>query len=288
MPPLEYPHGENTYFIDAEHAAEMARLTYQGRLLTKHMGEMLPVVNGDRACIKTVLDIACGPGEWALDVAQAYPATQVMGVDNSKRMIDFACTISAQVPNVQFRVMDVTRPLEFSENSFEFINARLIFGFLSQATWPLLLQECVRVLRPGGILRITEGEAPLTNKPAVEQLTSLLTRAFWLAKRSFSPDGRQLGTTPMLGKLLQDAGLQVVGQQALAIDFSAGTELQEDFCHNHQVSFLLMQPYLVAMGVATQEQVTMLYEQAIQEMRADDLCAVWYFRSVSGQKSVAV
>src|SRR6266699_2543618 len=39
---------------------------------------------------------------------------------------------------------------------FDLVNARTIAGFMRTSDWPALVQECVRILRPGGILRFTE------------------------------------------------------------------------------------------------------------------------------------
>ena len=66
--PIEPPANNNTYFIDAEDAAEMARLTHQDRLLTKGMGGLFPD-SFDLSEVHDILDIACGPGGWVLDVA---------------------------------------------------------------------------------------------------------------------------------------------------------------------------------------------------------------------------
>lgn len=80
---------ENTYIMDAENAAEMARLTKQDRLMTKVMGGLLP----DQiqfSAIYDVLDIACGPGGWVFDVARTYQQMQVVGVDISRLMIRYA------------------------------------------------------------------------------------------------------------------------------------------------------------------------------------------------------
>lgn len=63
---------KNSYFIDAENAAEMARLVYQDQLLTRTMGGVL-AEQSDLSNIHNVLDIACGPGGWVLDVARANP-----------------------------------------------------------------------------------------------------------------------------------------------------------------------------------------------------------------------
>src|SRR5579859_5211735 len=84
------PQNDRTYFIDAENAAEMARLTNQDRLITKLMGGLFPEHLDPVHNIHDILDISCGPGGWVLDVAQAYPEKWVTGIDISTLMIEYA------------------------------------------------------------------------------------------------------------------------------------------------------------------------------------------------------
>ena len=77
---------ENAYIIDAESASEMARLMHQDHLMTERMGGLFPA-GIDPSQVHTVLDLACGPGSWVLDVAYEYPAIEIVGTDISNRMI---------------------------------------------------------------------------------------------------------------------------------------------------------------------------------------------------------
>ena len=69
-----------------------------------------------------------------------------------------------QRENVSFQVMNILQPLGFPESSFDLINARLISGFMLRDKWPMFFRECLRVLKLGGILRVTEVEAGMANK----------------------------------------------------------------------------------------------------------------------------
>ncbi len=62
---------DNTYVIDAESGAEMARLIDQDRIATRAMGGLFSE-RDDLSTIFDVLDIGCGPGGWVLDVAHHY------------------------------------------------------------------------------------------------------------------------------------------------------------------------------------------------------------------------
>jgi len=54
---------------------------------------------------------------------------------------------------------------------------------------------------------------------------------------------------------------------------------------NYLIGFKLMQPFLVRMGGATQEEIDVLYHRMLAEMQADDFCGIMFFLTVWGQKS---
>lgn len=284
--PSPKPQDENTYFIDPESGAEAARLMHQDRLITRYMGGIFPE-RLDLSNAHDVLDIGCGPGGWALDVAHARPQMHVVGIDISHTMVEYArAQASVQwLDNASFQVIDATKPLAFPANSFDFVNARFIFAFMPTGAWQGLTQECMRITRPGGIIRLTEFDVyGVTNSPACEKFTAWGSRAFKVAGQSFSPDGRGVGMTPLLGRFLRDAGCINIEQAAHVIDFSAGAEAYEAMRQNSMVVFKLMQPFLLKTRVATQEELDRVYEQMLVEMLSDDFCGVWFYLSVWGQK----
>ena len=282
--PTIYPRDENTYFIDAENAAEMARLMHQDRLTTEGMGGLFPE-RSDFSGIEDILDIACGPGGWALDVAFEHPDISVVGVDISQIMITYA-NAQARVQsldNASFRVMDVLKPLDFPDNSFDLINARFIFAFMPPMAWPNLIEECVRIARPGGVIRLTETEWNLTNSLGYETLHGMTTQALKLAGRSFSPDGRNVGITPMLGSFLQQAQCKNIQQAAYVLDFSAGTAAHLSLYQNLMAFFKLVEPFVIDMKVTTPEEFDMLYHRMLDEMALDTFRAISFILSVWGE-----
>jgi ubiquinone/menaquinone biosynthesis C-methylase UbiE len=274
------------YFIDAENAAEMARLVLQDRLITKSMGGVLPEQK-DLSQVFNVLDLACGPGGWLLDLVEQYPHIQGVGIDISHLMMSYANNLAQErdLPNVQFHVMDATQSLLFADNSFDLVNARLLTGFLSTQQWSALIAECKRIIRPGGILRLTEAEWAFTNSAAYDQLAQYNYLGLLHSGHSFSPHGRTCGTANMLRFLLQRAGYEDIAYQAHAVDYAAGTEAHGSNCQNALVFFKLIQPFLVRMQIATLEELQGLYEQAEKDMQAEDFCAVDYYLTVWGRKS---
>lgn len=282
--PAQY---KNTYFTDPESATEMARLTLQDRLATKGMGGLFSEQTElDFSKLHDILDLACGPGTWVLDVAHAYPKIEVVGVDISQIMISYAHA-QARVQglnNASFQVMNILEPLDFSDDAFDIINARFILAFMSPDTWPKLLQECMRKLHPGGILRLTEFEWGITNSLATERIGEMVVRAHKLAGNSFSPDGRHVGITPMLGRLLRTAGYEHVRYKVHGGEYSAGTEAHEGMYQNHMVAFQLFRPLLIKMGLTTPEAFDELYQQSMVDFLSDDFCGISFSCTVWGTK----
>jgi SAM-dependent methyltransferase len=279
---------QNSYFIDTESVAEMARLLQQERLLTHAMGSLFPL-DLDPAHLHRVLDIACGPGGWSQEVAYAHPNIEVIGIDISETMQRYA-QAQARVQgleNLSFQLMDATGPLDFPDNSFDFVNARSLIGFMHKDRWPDLVSELLRVTRPGGILRLTEFDGGgLSNSPALERSNQLLTLAFYQGGRGFTPipDGQNWGITPMLGLFLQQAGCLQIQQQPYVLDFSAGTEANISNYENFKVAYKLVQPFLIKMQIATQQELDALYDQMLAEMMLPTFRALWYYLGVWGRK----
>ncbi|HLH62604.1 MAG TPA: class I SAM-dependent methyltransferase [Ktedonobacteraceae bacterium] len=263
--------GGNVYFNDPESGAEMARLLAQDRLVTRGMGGLFSE-RSDLSGIHRILDAACGPGGWALEVAFAYPDIEVVGFDVSRAMIDYA-RAQARVQglnNASFHVMDIQKPLDFADESFDLVNSRFI-NFLPTTAWPRVMQEFGRITRPGGTIRLTESEWwYFTNSPALEELNSMVIRALKLQGASFTESGRFTGVLPMLGKFLLDAGCSSVNYRAHVIDYSYGTEAYDGFRRDAAVVFKLFQGFIVRMGVATQETLDQLYDRMQFEMLKED------------------
>jgi ubiquinone/menaquinone biosynthesis C-methylase UbiE len=277
---------QNAYVIDAESSAEMARLLQQDRILSKQMGGLLSEQT-DPTKFRRVLDIACGPGGWALDMAFTLPEAHVYGVDISQRMIEYA-RAQAQVQgleNASFRNMDVTKCLDFEANCFDLVNARAIVGFMSPNKWPKLIAECKRVLHPGGILRFTESDIwGVTNSLAYERLEGFALQALFKAGQSFSPDGKTVGITPMMRRLLLDGGFKDVQNKAHVHEFSAGTEAYNGYYHDCMAFFPLIKPFLLRMEMTTEAEFDELYQQMLTDMRSDDFCGNSFFLTVWGVK----
>lgn len=286
QPESQDPKNSNTYVLNDGGGTEMARLLDQDIIFTQHMGGLLQQ-RPDFSGIHDILDIACGPGGWVQEVALAHPEVELVGIDINARMINYAqMQLEVQnLKNAHFLVMNALEPLAFPDNSFDLVNARTLIGFMAAEAWPKLLAECFRVTRPGGFIRLTESDnLGITTSPALEKVQRLGTRAWQLAGRAYSPDETGGFLTPRLGRFLREAGYSKIQKTAYAIDFSFGEEAYEVMYHNWQILLKLLQPFLVRMGMITQEEADQLYKQAMEEMYSQNFGGLLYFLSVWGEK----
>jgi SAM-dependent methyltransferase len=275
----------SSYVIDIEQPAETARLIEQSKLFTSAMGGLFPD-ELDLSGIRRVLDLGCGPGEWANAVASDYPCLNVVGVDINETMIGYA-TAFARVqgrPNISFEVMDIKQPLTFPDAAFDLINARFIVGFQDKASWPVLLAECRRVLAPGGILLLSEGERSISTSPALQRLEGWLTRALCEQGRTFSVDGQTIGIVHMLGRLLQQAGFVGIEQRPFVLDASYDSSLYASSWREFEVTYALLQPYLVGSGVVDATTYDRCYRWMLAEARQIDFRCLVFGLSAWGRK----
>lgn len=283
------PPDGNTYVFDPESPTEMARLMAQDRITTRAMGGSFSGLTQEEiAGFRTVLDLACGPGGWVLDTAFAYPNLEIAGVDISTTMVRYAnaSARSQGLSNASFGVMDITRPLDMESESFDLVNIRFIGGALRRDSWAPLIAECTRLLRPKGILRLTEAiDWGNGTTPAFERMGALLNQALWQTGHGFSPDGRTVGLTAMLPRLLRAGGYQSVRTQAYALEQSAQVAIWSDSYRNYEIAYIQLRPLFIKTGLISEEDFDQLYQQLLIELNSDDFCAMWHFMSCIGTKS---
>lgn len=235
----------------------------------------------DLAGIRRILDIGCGYGGWLHKVARTNPGVDVIGIDINSTIVDHARATAQQLglTNARFEVMDALQPLQFDAASFDLVNTRSIAIFVHTHQWPALLAECKRILRPGGIMRMAEGEGIFTNKSALDRYALLYKQAMKLTHHSFSPTGYTLANIAALGPLLRGAGFTYVQQKAHTIDFSAGTT-----AHHGLVNLVSeLKRFLLAVNVIHAEELNFLEQEVLSEVQMEDFRALWYVVTAWGE-----
>ncbi|CAG8579871.1 7076_t:CDS:2 [Ambispora gerdemannii] len=112
-----------------------------------------------------VLDVGCGPGTWVLEMASNYPLASFTGVDISAI---FPAEIKPQ--NTNFIHADILDGFSYPDNYFDFIYLRHLAVALTDEQWKnTVMEELVRILKPGGIIEIMESDVYWSNEGPISQ-----------------------------------------------------------------------------------------------------------------------
>jgi ubiquinone/menaquinone biosynthesis C-methylase UbiE len=86
--------------------------------------------------IERALDVGTGTGIWAIDFADEFPQTVVLGTDLSP------IQPALVPPNCRFEVDDCTDEWVYPENYFDYIHIRVMFGCVED--WEALYKKAYR------------------------------------------------------------------------------------------------------------------------------------------------
>lgn len=123
-----------------------------GRLISPRVAEVLLTyvkTHAESARIKSVLDLACGPGTVSLPLAKAYSDWQITAVDSSDSMIALAQDEATKqgLQNLLFQQMDAGH-IDLPPENFDLVLCNLAFPFFARPTDSM--REVHSVIRPGG------------------------------------------------------------------------------------------------------------------------------------------
>ncbi|KAG0369641.1 hypothetical protein BGZ54_009373 [Gamsiella multidivaricata] len=148
---------------------------------------------------KDVLDVGCGPGTWILEMSTEYTETNFTGID-----ISAVWPTEIRPRNCRFQVVNALQGLPFEDNTFDFVYQRFMIFAYPAKDWPFIIQELVRVTKPGGTVELTE--IPIlsnANGPELAKILEVLEQ-FCISK------GFDTKVAKKMDILLRDAGLDEV------------------------------------------------------------------------------
>jgi len=194
---------------------EINRLDFQHFLLrTGFRGNYAAPLDHPR----DILDVGCGSGRWAMELAAHFPQARVVGLDVVPPPADdsrtFGNGLDQRPPNYTFTPGNVLEGLPFPDNSFDFVHQRLLITAIPAERWPAVIRELARVTRPGGWVELAECGVPEHAGPGLTGLWGT-----WIelcAKRNVD---FTMGHT--IGQLLSDGGLAHVQRHHLYFPMGA-------------------------------------------------------------------
>ena len=139
-----------------------------------------------------------------------------------------------------------------------------------------------RVVRPGGIIRITECEMGVqSTSQALVALYEIGMRALYRSGHFFTQEA--VGVTKHVEELLARSWYEEVHTKTYPLLFRAGTLQGEQFKENVRLMHETITPF-VKKWTGLPENFKAIYQQAQIEMEKPDFCATWPHVTVWGSK----
>jgi len=269
---------------------EITRLMMLHLLLEKVIASYCPDLREQNA-VKTVLDVACGPGWWVLAMAQEYRDVNFVGIDHRLSFIQFARTMAQarEMKNASLLVQDIYSPDETlgPGRGFDFINMAFCADRTSLATFPALLQQVRRLCRPGGLVRWVEMDTPGTNSAAYGRLTTLARQALQKAGLGLPASAFAVGIAQVMEQWLHEADFEEVHSAPYEFVIAADKDAQAHhrFFRQASVACLQMRAFLLAMEVTTVYEFEQLYRQMHVDMLSKAFLGTCVVRMVYGKRA---
>ena len=104
-----------------------------------------------------ILDLGCGTGSSTLILKQAFPEAEVIGLDISPYMLLMAEYKTKQANLIISWQQGLAEATSFPEDAFDLISVAFLFHETPVHISQAILQECLRLLKPGGQIIILDG-----------------------------------------------------------------------------------------------------------------------------------
>ncbi|WP_376794685.1 class I SAM-dependent methyltransferase [Thermogemmatispora sp.] len=239
---------------------EVNRLDFQHYVMRSalHGNYLAPIQQPRR-----ILDVGCGTGQWACELAQQFPQAEVIGLD-----LEPAKAAASLPANYRFVQGDVLKGLPFENDTFDFVHQRLLVLAIPLAAWRGVAQELARVTAPGGWVELVEAGTHVSHftpaGPATQQFLYLMGQLG--ALRGLDNEGAVLRS---LDLYLHQAGLVNVNRQDIDIPLGdwggrVGSLLSLDLREAGKAISSL----IAARFQMSEQEVLALIEQAGQEWNA--------------------
>lgn len=271
-------HARGIPYVLPRDLEEMNRLDFQHYVLRQAFkGNFVAPVENPHA----ILDVGTGTGRWAREVATVFPNANVIGLDINPPQVDEQAEAGGEElrpPNYAFVSGNVLEGLPFADGSFDFVHMRLLVLALPHDRWPFVINELIRVTRPGGWVESVEVIEDQQGGPAVDQVMAWV--AAMLQRRGIDiSDGSRVGT------LLQAQGLVNVSSRRVEVPIGehggrVGKLMAADILNGMQA----LRGPMEALGLTTAAEFDRVFAEAKQAMESPRVHCVAPFYISHGQR----
>ncbi|RIA90528.1 S-adenosyl-L-methionine-dependent methyltransferase [Glomus cerebriforme] len=209
-----------------------------------------------------VLDVNCGAGTWLLEMSTDFPRSTFMGVD-----ITTMYPSDVMPLNCEFMQCNVLDGIQFADNTFDFVHMRLmIFAFIANEWFEKVINELMRVLKPGGMIEIMvineykSNQGPIT-KHLYNALFSYMNENGFMDGLITDSVKSHLMSTNQFNNIIQEEKLIPIGKRAGNFGMSF-----EDL---HNTWSLVRIPLSVHMGISPEnfDELVDKYVNEIEEFK---------------------
>ncbi|CUS09613.1 unnamed protein product [Tuber aestivum] len=269
---------EGAYVLPNDEA-ESDRLDLQHQMLSLLFGlHRAPLQNPQK-----ILDIGTGTGIWAVEMADKFPSSEVIGNDLSPIQPSWV------PPNLRFEIDDAESDWAYRLSSFDYIHTRYMIG--SVLDWPKLLRQAYDFSKPGGYVELQEincevysDDNTLPPNSAVEKWTLLMADA---ARKNKRP----MDICRELQPMLEEAGFINVSREVYKLPsgpWAKDSKLKEIGAFNlvnllEGLEGLSLALFTRVLGWSAEEVMAFL-PSVRQEVQRKDVHLIWDIYVIWGQK----
>jgi ubiquinone/menaquinone biosynthesis C-methylase UbiE len=261
---------ESAPYIFPKHRSEVDRLDVQHYALRETLGAnyLAPVEHPTR-----ILDVGCGSGQWGLDLCEQFPAAAVVGVD-------LVIGKREQASRHHWVRSNLLQGLPFGDDLFDFTHQRLLLAGIPLVRWPVVVQDLVRVTRPGGWVELAEPPFEIEREgPANKRLRTLTTEL----SASMGLDSTTV-VFDSVDRYLRDAGLDGVVRRELPVRVGQwGGQVGSLMVSNFRAAYTRLCIALEKRSMITADEGADLIARAQNEWENNEM--LWTFAIAYGQKS---